>query len=607
MQGKEIERSIQQLEERYLQKGLTLKSEVVQQLELLISNRGERKGSVLHSIDRTRTASGGRLLKNWLLFPLTNLDEINDRQEQIQFWMDRPGPLKEVRTHLSRMGDPERRLGKISNPSCNSRDLLSLLESLRCGLELVPFCTPRAQDCETLPSVRSLVQKIEDQLLEELPVSVRQGGMFRKGRWPELDELIELSENSQDLLQQLESRERESSGISSLKVRFNNVFGYYIEVTKVHTEKVPTRYVRKQTLANAERYTIPELQELEGKILSAESRRSQLEFELFQKLRLEILSGAAYLQYWTRQWSALDVYTSLAWLALERNYCRPKLITRGALHIEAGRHPVVEQLMVGTFVANSIDLQPSQCLLLTGPNMAGKSTLMRQTAVIVILAQMGGFVPAEAAQVPVFDRVFTRIGASDSLGEGLSTFMMEMQEAAEIVRAATDRSLVLLDEIGRGTSTYDGMSLAQALLEHLLTVSKSVVLFATHYHELTSLSTRYPQIINMHMAIREEKGEISFLHSLRAGPANRSYGIHVAKLAGVPGAITRRAQQLLERHEAGVSGGTEQLNLIEQTPAEPQLPRELEALINEMRAAPVQKMTPLEALNTIAQWQRHLT
>jgi DNA mismatch repair protein MutS len=352
---------------------------------------------------------------------------------------------------------------------------------------------------------------------------------------------------------ELEARERESSQINSLKIKYNSVFGYFIEVTNVHKDKVPSHYKRKQTLTNAERYVTEELYELETKILSSRGRKLQLEETLFKNLREYILAQGSIILNLAHKWSELDVISSLAWLALEQRYVRPQFSTDAQLRFEGSRHPVIEQSIKKTFVPNTVSLGAGECLLLTGPNMAGKSTLMRQVAITALLAQMGSFVPAASATLPIFQKLFTRIGASDSLAEGLSTFMVEMKETAEMLSEANEHTLVVLDEVGRGTSTYDGMSLAQSILEYLIVEKKCMTLFATHYHELTDLSARYKQVHNAHMSIQETNSnvddQIQFLYTLKKGPANKSYGIHVARLAGLPNSILKRSQSLLEEHE----------------------------------------------------------
>lgn len=609
LQGPDIAKTVVDWDERRLNHHLELSPTVVRHLELLQSYRGEKRGTLAHALDCTKSAAGGRLLRQWIQFPLTEVDKINARLDEVESWANNPSGLKAVRDVLATMGDIERRLGKIANPGCNARDILALGQSLRAGLQVAPLCPPFEGDSEFLQAAQVLANQIEFELVEDPPLAIRQGGLFRRGVLSALDELIALTEDVQNLLNDLETRERQATGIASLKVRYNNVFGYYLELTKTNAAKAPAHYQRKQTLANAERYTTPELSTLEERVLSAHSRRSELEYEVFTKLRDSVLKMSSELIYLARCWSALDVKTSLAWLALEHEYVRPKFGLK-EIHLEASRHPVVEQEVAAPFTPNLVNLKNGECLLLTGPNMAGKSTLMRQVALTVIMAQMGSFVPARRAELPIFTGVFTRIGASDYLSQGLSTFMVEMSETAEILAHVNEKSLVILDEIGRGTSTYDGLSLAQAILEFLVTHKRPVVLFATHYHELTQLASHYPQVKNAHMAIHERNGEITFLHTLTPGPANKSYGIQVARLAGLPPAVTQRAKSLLNKLETGMPQDQNQLSLTTMMLEDPPIvspPSELEELKEAVKNAPLQKMTPLEALNQIAQWQRNLS
>ena len=379
------------------------------------------------------------------------------------------------------------------------------------------------------------------------PPGVREGGLIQKGVSEELDQAIKEAEKRQAKLRNLENKERTQTQIPSLKIRYNNIFGYYIEVTKVHAKKVPDYYIRKQTLTQAERYTTAQLQEMEEKLLSSRAHRIEMEFRIFENLRQKILGALPDLFHFSRTICEMDVHVALAYLAIEQSYTRPKFSSEQSLVLVNSRHPTVEQKQNQHFVPNTIRMKKGECLLLTGPNMAGKSTLMRQTALSAIMAQAGSFVPAEQALLPVFNKLFTRIGASDSLSQGLSTFMMEMKESAEILNQADTHSLVILDEIGRGTATYDGMSLAQALLEYLVSKKQSLIFFATHYHELTEMTKAYPQIRNAHLSVSEREGKINFLYTLRPGALAQSYGIHVARLAGWPTEVVNKAEKLLKQ------------------------------------------------------------
>ncbi len=614
--GAETLQTLKAFEKRSLHHRLDLSPVVLRHLEVFSTYKGEGIGSLFEAIDRTKTSGGARALRQWLLFPLTSPSEIRDRQNKIQTWVQDPGKLKALREVLAQMGDIERRLGKISQPQCNGRDLLALAASIEAGLSALEIAGLATE----FGHLRTLSEEISRTLVEDPPLQIRQGHLIQKGYSPVLDELITLSTDSQSLLAQMEAREKEQTGISSLKIRYNNVFGYYIEVTNTHADKVPKHYMRKQTLTNAERYTTDELVELEKKVLSAQSKRADLEYEIFEALRKQALNLAPGLSNLATACGELDVVAALAWLAIERRYVRPEFTADGSLEIKASRHPVVEQTVKKQFVANDLHLSAKGCLLLTGPNMAGKSTLMRQVALTAMLAQIGSFVPADSAKLPIFDHIFTRIGASDQLSEGLSTFMVEMTETAEMLKKSTKSSLLILDEIGRGTSTFDGMSLAQAILEYLLMNKGAMTFFATHYHELTSLEEKYPQLKNAHMTVLEKAGEIRFLHTLKLGPAQKSYGIQVARLAGLPSEITERASGLLKglenkssRGAGGVAAASgAQLSLMDAMMMQTESSiavgpsDELKVVLKTLRDYPLSTQTPIEAMNQIAKWQEAL-
>lgn len=599
--------------EKDLEHRLDISSTVLRHLEIFSTYKGEGPGSLFHAVNRTQTSAGSRLLRQWLSFPLRDLKSIEERLSSVEFWRQHVLELKRARQILGQMGDVERRLGKISQPQCNGRDLLALAGSVHAGLSALEVLVAASGGAANFTNLRDLAYKIERTVVEEPPLTTKQGYLIRSGISSELDELIELSTHSQALVARMEAEERDKTGISSLKIRYNNVFGYYIEITNTHKDKVPDRYQRKQTLTNAERYCTDELVELERKVLSANTKRADLEYEFFEALRKEILSACPALLLLARECSEMDVVSSLAWLSLEEKYVRPKFSEHGGLSIKAGRHPVVEQTVKKNFVANDIELRPHSCLLLTGPNMAGKSTLMRQVALISILAQTGSFVPADEATLPIFDAIFTRIGASDQLSEGLSTFMVEMTETSAMLKNATANSLVILDEVGRGTSTFDGMCLAQSILEHLLSEVKALTFFATHYHELTSLDQSFGQITNAHMTVAERNGEIRFLHTLVKGPALKSYGVQVAELAGLPVSVTKRAKSLLRDIEAKRLKASSQLSLLDSL-EEPgyeapiletvtKVPAEIQNLMVELEKYPLMQMSPLEAMNQIAKWK----
>ncbi len=617
MQGEQVLSTIKPFEERKLSVLMPLSETVLRHLEIFKTTKGEDKGSLFHAICRTKTSAGARLLKSWLQFPLIDKSLIEERQNKVEKWTQNLPVLKNLRQALQAMGDIERRLSKISYSNCNVHDLVALQQSLDTGLSMVQFC-PELQ-ADAIKAVHEIAAQIRNTLIEDPPLQTKMGGFIRKDYSPRLLELVTLAEESQRILLELETREREKTGISSLKIRYNNVFGYYIEVTNSHTQKVPDHYKRKQTLANAERYITQELHELEGKILSSRSQRVELEESIFNELRKHILSSSPQIRVATQAWSELDVVSSLAWLAIENKYVRPQFnngvgVDANRLSLKSSRHAVIEQEVKAKFVPNDIELSAGHCLLLTGPNMAGKSTLMRQVAVIALMAQIGSFVPCKEAHLPVFDKIFTRIGASDSLAEGLSTFMVEMKETAEMLLNANEKSLVILDEVGRGTSTYDGMSLAQSILEYLVTTKKPIVFFATHYHELTQLEEQFKTIKNGHMQIEEKASkdqaanfasEIRFLYSLRPGPANKSYGLHVARLAGLPSSILKRAEGLLSGFEEAKGHDiTAQLPLLFETNESDE---RLKAIADDIQDLKVSSMTPLAALNKISEWQQKLS
>lgn len=602
MQGPSFLSSLAAFEVRAGQAQIKLSPNLMRHLEIFLSYRGTKEGSLFHALNRTKSSAGTRKFKNWLQFPLMDLAAILSRQEKLKIWMQDPLSLKKLRETMGKLGDLERRISKVYYTSCHPRDLLSLKNALEVALDLLHMPKVQTGAPSTEP-IQYCVNLIEAAIHEDPPAQMKFGAYIKKGFSADLDELIDMANNSSKALAELEAREKERTKIPSLKVKFNQVFGYYIEVTNTHKDKVPADYRRKQTLANAERFITDELQALEVKILSAQSRRVQLEEGIFADVRTQIQKNSRAILQVADFLSEVDVSSSLAWLALEQNYVIPNLSEDGDLSLIKSRHPVVEQQVKKAFVANDIKINKGQVLLLTGPNMAGKSTLMRQVALSVIMAQMGGPVPCQAAEMPIFERIFTRIGASDFLSEGLSTFMVEMKESADILKDFCERSLIVLDEVGRGTSTYDGMSLAQAILEHILDKKMGFTLFATHYHELTSLSDNFSSLSNVHMAIAEQNGEIQFLHSLKPGAANRSYGIHVAELAGLPPTVLKRATKLLQSLE---NKPAMQMSLLDTELAPMAAPQE-SAFAQKVKSTDVSNLTPLEALNTLHRWQQELS
>ncbi len=604
-------------EKREWQQRLILSPTTLRHLEVYETYKGESKGSLFRALNRTQTSAGGRLLRQWLAFPLRDPDILETRLNQVERWRVRLNELKELRKRLAQIGDIERRMSRLVTPQSQARDLLSLAQATQGSLSVLAMAQQEGWTLRMAPHQGQLFQEQSDRILktirEDAPLSTRQGYLIREGVSPELDEIIRLTQNTQTLLAELEERERAATGINSLKIRYNNVFGYYIEVTHLHKDKVPSTYLRKQTLTNAERYCTDELMDLEKKVLAAQSKRADLEWSIYDQLRREIVSTAQAYRNLANEVAEMDVLSSLAWLSLEQNYCRPQFHTSGSLRLWGARHPVVEQEGAGTFISNNIHLDPGHCMLLTGPNMAGKSTLMRQTAVIAIMAQMGGFVPCERAEMPLFDQIFTRIGASDHLSEGLSTFMVEMSEAAEIIKKCSQSSLVIFDEIGRGTSTFDGLSLAQSILEHLVTQKKSITFFATHYHELTELEGHYSNLFNYHMSVSERDSDVEFLHTLAKGPALKSYGIYVAELAGLPSSITKRAKSLLKKVESQKVTVSSQLSfedyILEESsglaPGQTIDPAK-EKLYCRIKDLNLDELTPLKAFHYLAEWKADL-
>ena len=527
----------------------------------LIESRSGPKHTLLAVLDRTQTPMGGRLLRNWLLHPLRDLTALTARQENIAALLAEPFLLSKARESLKNIRDIERTTSRLSQNSGNPRDLQSLCISLKQIPALV-------EDLSTLfhPSITNhqssiinhlhplpeLTDLLEAALSDEPPANVKDGNIIRDGHSPELDELRSAARGGKDWIARLQEDERKRTGIDSLKIKFNNVFGYFIEITTSQLAKVPADYTRKQTMSNAERYITPALKEMENKVLGAEERSKQLEYELFLGLRQQVVTHLRPLQETAAAIAEIDVLCSLAETAQLHRHCRPVLTQGTELIISNGRHPVLEQTLTDTkFVPNDTELLPesSRLQILTGPNMAGKSTYIRQLALITLMAQIGAYVPADAATIGLADRIFCRVGASDDLSRGQSTFMVEMSETALILNHATERSLVILDEIGRGTATFDGLSIAWAVAEHLHDEVKCRTLFATHYHELTDLANTRDAVTNCNVAVREWNEEIIFLHKILPGPADKSYGIQVARLAGLPKPVLARAKAILSHLE----------------------------------------------------------
>ena len=582
-------------------------------LELVASTDGARKGSLLSILDETLTAIGARTLANWIIYPLLALDAINARLDALEelFDADLGGTLAES---LKRIGDLERLAGRIGAMRASPRDCLRLGDALGAADSLKkamgalksPLIREQAARISPMPA---LVAQIAATLSDEPPVNPRDGNVIRTGLSAEVDELRSLASGARGVIAKLEATERERTAIPSLKVRYNNIFGYYIEVTKPNLERVPADYERKQTLVSAERFTTPALKELERKILTAESALKELELQIFTRLLRDLQSHAAAILETARAVGEFDAVMSLAKVARHRGYVRPKLNTGLRIRLRDGRHPVLEAGMrAGEFVPNDLDAEPDtrQILLITGPNMAGKSTYLRQVALIAIMAQIGSFVPAAEATIGLIDRVLTRIGARDELRRGESTFMVEMSETARLLKGLSERSLLLLDEVGRGTSTFDGLAIAWAVAEYLHDQTRAKVLFATHFHELTDLARERPRVKNLSMAVREWGDEVIFLRRVIEQPSSRSYGIEVARLAGLPDSIITRAREILANLEQGELDEAGMPRIARDRRAKavaPQLglfSQKDERIVDELRALDIERMTPMDALNALA-------
>lgn len=582
-----------------------------------------RKGSLLGVLDRTVTAMGGRLLRQWINQPLVDVGRINLRQNSVAELVDSALLRQDIRASLDGVYDLERLNGKIAMANANGKDLVALRDSL-CRLPdlLVQMEALQSelsvQLSNSVDPLPDLVELIERAIVDDPPFVLRDGGIIRDGYDEALDELRSISREGKGWIARLEAEQRTRTGIASLKVRYNRVFGYYIEVTKSHLERVPEDYIRKQTLANAERYITPELKEYEDKVLGAEDRLVELEYELFQKIRKMVSQQSERLQQTASALATIDVLATLAEVAHEGNYVSPSIDDSQVLLIKDGRHPVVETMSLDErFVPNDVemDLEKNQILIITGPNMAGKSTFMRQVALIVLMAQIGSMVPAAEATIGLVDRIFTRVGASDNLARGQSTFMVEMTETANILNHATSRSLIVLDEIGRGTSTFDGVSIAWSVAEFLHDNSKvaAKTLFATHYHELTDLSLTRERVQNYNIAVKEWNDQIIFLRRIVKGGTSHSYGIQVARLAGLPQEVIDRAKEILRNLESGEYGSEGQPRLakrsgetVEQKPQLPLFSSENDLIRQRLDNVDVAVLTPIEAINLIDELKKLL-
>ena len=614
-------------------KFMVLDSSTRRNLELVETLREKAKrGSLLWVLDKTKTAMGARMLRSFVEQPLIEKEEIEGRLDAIEELMQRAIDREELREYLNPVYDLERLLTRITYQSANPRDLTAFKSSIGMiphirGILLELQSKEIQGICEDMDTLEDLYTLIDAAIEEEPPITVREGGIIKDGYHEEIDRLREAKSQGKNWLAELEAKEREKTGIKNLKIKFNKVFGYYLEVTNSFKDLVPDYYTRKQTLTNAERYITPELKEMEDMILGAEDKLVQLEYELFRELREQIAKNVVRIQKTAKALAKIDVFASLALISEQNHYCRPSLNQNGRIDIKNGRHPVVEKMINNDmFIANDtyLDNQKNRISVITGPNMAGKSTYMRQTALIVLMAQIGCFVPAETADIGIVDRIFTRVGASDDLASGQSTFMVEMTEVANILRNATGNSLLILDEIGRGTSTFDGLSIAWAVVEHISNpkLLGAKTLFATHYHELTELEGKLDNVNNYCIAVKEKGDDIVFLRKIVKGGADKSYGIQVAKLAGVPDSVIERSKEIAEelgRHDivdfteilsnkknSATKKKKEHLDEVDLTQMSLFDAVNDNDIIEELKEIDVGNLTPIEALNKLYELQNKI-
>jgi DNA mismatch repair protein MutS len=580
-------------------------------LEILRTIRTEStKGSLLDCLDETITGMGGRMFRNWLCMPLCDLAAIGQRQDAVEDIKDTDNKLAEVRRLLSNISDTERIAARISTFRASPRDLVALTSTLRQIPQLreileqfsADLLAKLAGQCDSMDELADL---LESAIKPEPPSHLRDGGVIKTGFSEELDRLRSISRDGRSWLQDYQKEQSERTGITNLKIGYNKVFGYYIEVNHSAADKVPVDYVRKQTIKNAERYITEKLKDYETQALSAEEKALELEQQLFDQLRSQSAQYINRLQQLADTIAQCDCLTGLAYLARRRNYVRPKMTTGREFIINEGKHPVLSEMLGAQFVPNDITLsgQAGDILIITGPNMSGKSTYIRQVALLVLMAQTGSFIPAKDAEIGLVDRIFTRVGASDELVRGQSTFMVEMTETANIINNATDKSLVILDEVGRGTSTYDGLSLAWAISEHIASKIKCRTLFATHYHELTELAELFGNIKNCNVAVREWMDEVVFLHKILPGGTDKSYGIHVAKLAGLPKTILERSKEILEELESTFQKEASGQHLSKHKTKEPDkdtlFVQRNKSVLDKLSSVDINKLTPIEAINLL--------
>jgi DNA mismatch repair protein MutS len=608
---------ILRLRVRYPHDAMHLDAATIRNLELIKPLTEHRQASTLLSVlDHTLSAMGSRLLRDWIVRPLTHPDSINHRLDAVGELMGNLPARTRIRHALKAVQDLPRLSGRIALAAANPRDLLAVKQSIAPLPEIRTILGPLRSDLlqrllGTWDDLADVHRLIDESILPEAPVSTRDGGIFKEGYHPDLDDLRRTCREGKTWIARLEAQERANTGIDSLKIRFNQVFGYYIEVTKANVSRIPGHYLRKQTLVNAERFTTTELKELEDRVTGADLKLTQLEQELFERIRGRLSQETPRLQGMGNTLAILDALAALAEAGAVNRYVRPIVDDGPMIDIREGRHPVIERLgLQNGFVPNDtlLDRDSNRLLILTGPNMAGKSTYLRQIALIVLMAQMGSFVPASLAHIGTVDRIFTRVGASDNLAGGQSTFMVEMAETAQILNCATERSLILLDEVGRGTSTYDGLSIAWAVAEYIQDrrTLGARTLFATHYHEMTDLARHHEGVKNYTMLVKEQNDDVLFLRKVVEGGADRSYGIHVARLAGLPASVIARAREVLSQLEGSPPPQREDESRQVQDHRSPALPLRHQILLEEVRQMDLFAITPLEALNRLADLQRRL-
>ncbi len=587
---------------------MTLDASTRRNLELDETLLGERKGSLLGVLDQTITPMGRRMIHQWVSQPLLNLEKIKSRQAGVKHFFDHSMQRAELRSALKALADLERLTNRIIAGYAQPRDLVSLRNTLEQLPNILNVIKADSQPDFPLPNINlcaSELSILQTAIADEPPATLQNTGVIRTGYSQELDSVIEASQHARDWIANLESIERQRTGIKTLKVGYNKVFGYYIEISRGAADKAPENYIRKQTLVNGERFITPEMKEYETLVLNAEDRIREIELRLFREVCATLAKSAAKLLVTANALAELDVLATLAEVAALGNYAQPEIHAGSELEIHAGRHPVVEQYLHGErYIPNDLIFEKGEIVrIITGPNMSGKSTYLRQAALIVLMAQIGSFVPAEFARIGLVDRIFTRIGAQDEIHAGQSTFMVEMIEAANILHHATPRSLLILDEIGRGTSTYDGVSIAWAVIEYIHNhpLLRAKTLFATHYHELTQLSDLLPGIRNYNVGVTEADGKVVFLHKIIPGGADKSYGIHVAQLAGLPGPVIQRANEILVELEKS-SGKAVRINPLSAQQAT--LFPETSPLLDELSAIDINSLSPIEALNKLFEWKK---